>query len=763
MSNFRLALDSGHSWWLMIGLAALGAGLIIFFYRRVTTSVDRATLIAMIALRAGLIMLVLVVLFRPSVGYELGTHERPALLVLVDRSKSMSISDAPGLPSRFDRARGALLGFGGVLDSLERDFKVHLWTFDSTAHRLEGTAALGEERADGRASALATALQMASADVSGERIAGALLLSDGIDNSGKDPAELLGSLGLPVYAVAVGTRLSESEEFTDIAVTGAEAGRYAAVDNVCTVRAYVEAQGFRGRRVRVSLIVKDGEGSPVKAAQEITLDGRRGDQEVKLSFTPRRPGDWSARVEIKPDATERLRENNVQEFLLNVTEPRIRVLFVDGRVRPEYGFLRRNWGLDPMVELTSVYRASKGVFVEQPPSGKRARLGSDRFFPQDYEAARRHDVFVIGDIERASFSDAQIEALRKAVSEGAGLLCLAGQAAFADGGWSNSRLAELLPVNMGSGGTRSDKFSLRLTPAGKAHPVFTGCAEFFTDKKTGKLPQLEFLNVLGAAKPGAEVLAVHPGRKGTAGKSLPVFALQRYGKGRTAVFAAGPTWRWEMLRGRGKQTPYAKFWGQLVRWLASEDVKRKSAGEGVSAHIDKRLYQPGEKVRLWAEAHGAGGRLATNARVRATAVAPGGARTRMQLAAVAESPGQFETIYAPEGPGDYAMIVTASEGGKKLGEIPLTFRVGKPNLEFEKLDLDERLLRRVAEKTHGRYYDLAVIDELVGSLVAEARKGSSSRELRFYPDTAPKGWIIALLFMTALSAEWLIRKRRQLS
>jgi len=763
MSNLHPALDSGHSWWLLLALTGLGAGLVVFFYRRVSGNVDRGSLAAMIVLRVVLILLALVVLFRPSLGYELGTRERPGLLLAVDRSRSMSISDAPGLPSRFDRARSALLGFGGALDSLEKDFKVRLFAFDSAAHPLEEPGLLRDERAEGEASALAPSLEMAAADFSGERVAGLIVLTDGADNSGSDPVERLKGLGMPVHPVAVGTRLSESEGFRDVAVTGAEAGRYAAVDNICTVRAYVDARGLRGRRMQVRLIVNDGEGSPEKAAREITLDGRRGDQQVELSFTPRRPGDWNARVEIKPDPDERLRENNVQEFLLNVTEPRIRVLFVDGRVRPEYGFLRRNWSLDPMVEVTSFYRVRKGVFVEQSPAGKRSNSTGGQFFPGDYGTAQRFDVFVLGDIERASFSDKQVETLRKAVSEGAGLLCLAGQAAFSDGGWSNSRLAELLPVNMGPGGKKAGKFSMRLTTAGKAHPVFAGCADFFTTGKQGKLPQLEFINLLGAAKPGAKVLAEHATLKGPTGRARPVFALQRYGKGRTAVFAAGPTWRWELLRGRGRQTPYARFWGQLVRWLASEDAKRKSAGEGLSAHIDKRLYQPGEKVRLWAEAHAEGGRLATNAKVHATAVAPGGGSTRLQLAPVAESPGQFETIYAPSGPGAYAMTVVARDRGKKLGEVKLTFRVGKPNLEFEKLDLNERLLRRLAEKTGGRYYDLAVIDELVGSLVAEVREGSNSREMRFYPDSQPKSWLVIAIFMAAIGAEWLIRKRLQLS
>ena len=109
------------------------------------------------------------------------------------------------------------------------------------------------------------------------------------------------------------------------------------------------------------------------------------------------------------------------------------------------------------------------------------------------------------------------------------------------------------------------------------------------------------------------------------------------------------------------------------------------------------------------------------------------------------------------------MKVSAVESGRRLGEVLIRFRVGKPNLEFERLDLDERLLRRVADATGGRYYDLATLDEMVSALVAEQRRGSVSRELRFYPDSQLKGWLVALIFLAAAAAEWLARKRLQLS
>jgi uncharacterized membrane protein len=768
MSHLRLALDSGYSWWLCLALAALAAGAVIFFYRRAAGAADRYSLAAMIALRVALVLLVLAVLFRPALRYETGKTERQALLVCLDRSRSMSISDAPGLPARFDRARGALAGRSGALQELAADFDVRLWVFDGAPRKLAGEKDLRAETAGGEATNLSAALAGAAADLQGERLAGALLLTDGQDNSGQDPVPEIKKLGFPVYPAGAGTRLSENQDFRDIAVNSVETGRFAAVDNVCEVRAYLDAVGYRGRVEPVSLVVEDGQGEPEKARAELVLDGRKGDQEVVLRFTPSKAGSFKARVVAKLDPDERIAENNVQEFLLNVTEPRIRVLYVEGRVRSEYGFLRRNWALDPTVEVTGFYRVRPGVFIEQAPGGATRAGAAGKFFPESYDEARRFNVFVLGDLERGSLSDAQLGALGKAVSEGAGLLCLSGQASFGAGGWAGSALAELLPVDLAPSETRTATFPMQLTAAGRAHPVFTGCEDFFAAGDAGKLPKLEFINFVGAAKPGAEVLAVAPELKDPAGKPRTVLAVQRYGKGRSAVFTAGPTWKWELLRGQGRATPYAKFWGQLVRWLASEEVKRQSESAGVTAHIDKNLYGPGEKVRLWAEARGEGGRLAPNARVEAAVSGGAGgagaaAGGKILLAPVAESAGQFETAWTPPGPGNYRLTVAAAEAGKALGEVTLEFRVGKPNLEFEKLDLDDRLLRRLADETRGRYFDLAGLDELVGALTGEVRASRTAREVRLYPETNLKGVLAALVFLAAAAAEWLIRKRLQLS
>src|SRR5690606_14661399 len=85
---------------------------------------------------------------------------------------------------------------------------------------------------------------------------------------------------------------------------------------------------------------------------------------------------------------------------------------------------------------------------------------------------------------------------------------------------------------------------VRPTPEGERHPLMRIAA---TDEETRErwmaMPALAAVVPLGNPRPGASVLAVTD-----AGGRVPVIAVQRFGAGRTAVFAGEASWRWKMMR-----------------------------------------------------------------------------------------------------------------------------------------------------------------------------------------------------------------------
>ena len=62
-------------------------------------------------------------------------------------------------------------------------------------------------------------------------------------------------------------------------------------------------------------------------------------------------------------------------------------------------------------------------------------------------------------------------------------------------------------------------------------------------KQWAAVPPLGSTTALGSGRPGASVLAV---TSGAGGAPRPLVAVQRYGYGRTMVFAGEASWRWRM-------------------------------------------------------------------------------------------------------------------------------------------------------------------------------------------------------------------------
>ena len=90
-----------------------------------------------------------------------------------------------------------------------------------------------------------------------------------------------------------------------------------------------------------------------------------------------------------------------------------------------------------------------------------------------------------------------------------------------------------------------------------------------------------------------------------------------------------------------------------------------------------------------------------------------------------------------------------------MPKVPI--EVGSANLEFEKLDLDEKTLLDIAAAAGGRYVHLSTADHFIEQLDRHQRKKIVYVEQRLY--WPPGLWT---LLVAALTTEWILRRRYQL-
>ena len=243
--------------------------------------------------------------------------------------------------------------------------------------------------------------------------------------------------------------------------------------------------------------------------------------------------------------------------------------------------MTRAWTADPGLEVDSVMRKGKNddgqdTFFVQAGAGRAAAL--DRRFPGEARSAvrlrrarhrQRRSRLLHARAARAWLADFVAE-------RGGGLLVLGGRS-FAQRGLSGTPLEEVLPVELNDRrgglvrtsrdtGAMAAHNKLTVTAEGETHPVMRiGATPEETRKLWSALPALAASAPLGGPRPGATVLAVTtaPG-----GGVFPVVAVQRYGQGRSMVFAGEASWRWRMMVASTDRT-YEFFWRQAARWLSS--------------------------------------------------------------------------------------------------------------------------------------------------------------------------------------------------
>ena len=373
-------------------------------------------------------------------------------------------------------------------------------------------------------------------------------------------------------------------------------------------------------------------------------------------------------------------------------------------------------------------------------------------FPATREALYAYDALVVANLEGDFFTRAQLTQAAEFVSErGGGLLVLGGRS-FAQGGLVGTPLEAALPVELTarSGGLSRALLEqtpragnvITLTAAGETHPVMRIGPPSDVRQLWEALPPLPASAPLGGTKPGATLLAATaaPG-----GAVHPVVAVQRYGRGRSMVFAGEASWRWRMMQGAADRT-YEIFWRQALRWLAGPSPEpvtidvpdAAEAGDGVAATIDTRdaAFAPvGDAV------------------VTATLTLPGGDARPLTVRRDAAA-GRYVAPFQPEVAGLYRLRADARRGTQVLGTADRWFYVGGSDREMADPRLNEAFLRRLARASGGQYVRAHDAASVVPQLASLAPQGAEPerRELWNQP------WAFALV-IALMSAEWILRRR----
>jgi uncharacterized membrane protein len=763
--------DSGGLW--MALLAAEVALAVAVFYSMVYGYLGRGRLAGLMALRCAAILALMLLLFKPALSVSAPpAGDRPGLPILVDRSGSMATTDEVNLPDRYHQCLQMLQA---QQRRLGRSFTPLWYQFARSARQVKSLDALaalsaGGEGADG--TDLAGAIRAATGKGDGRNTAGIVILTDGIHNAGNNVLDAGVEARVPIYAVAVGSAAEKLSARRNVELASVDAPLEAVVNNVTTIAAAVRVAGFATVPLELRLVEEPGQ-TPLDT-RRLWTDQNVATLKADLKWTPKDDPAGGAgpvrklRVSVPANAAEASGDDNAGELHVLLTEPRVRVLYVEGSIRPEYKFLKRLLMGDPNIRFLSLVRIAGNRFWAQGGAGA---ASLDRL-PETEGDFKLFDVIVLGDLDRTFLSREQMAQIRKFVNDGGALLMLGGHNSFGPGGYAGTDVEAVLPLTCGprSQPQETTAFIPQLTAAGESHPVFAGVAPFFFGpagrKPDENLPKLEALLgcvTVPAAKPGASVLAIHPTRQ-IDGQPLVVAAVQRFGAGRSAAFTADTTWQWDPpMRGMGRQSPYDRFWGQLIRWLANVETKSREAKPAVMIRPDKSCIRIGQgNVKVIALVQDDRGRPAQNSQVTLTVTPvapPGKAETLPMSPRTGEK--LFEAEYTPTRDGTFKLeAVAIDDAARRLGEDAQQLVVLPFSAETDRLGRNDALLEMLADKTRGRKLDISGLPDLIDGIVQRLKDRGQLDEPAAASITPLFNFpILFVTFVALLTTEWLLRRQ----
>ncbi|MBI5723844.1 MAG: hypothetical protein HZA50_07800 [Planctomycetes bacterium] len=770
---------NAQSVWAAVLVLQVAAAVGVF-YTSVYGYLGAVRMSGLMLLRLAAVVALLMILFKPVVSFTPSAGQnRQALAVLLDRSGSMATADQPNLPDRFGQAVQMIQSQQRRID---KHFRPAWYSFARAPQAAESLDDLARQRPEGPGTDgtdIASAIGQAGRQFTPDELAGVLLVSDGIQNAAGSPADQATALGVPVWTVGVGSTEETLAGRRNIAIVSADTPLEVVANNVATITAVVRATGFAGQDIRLELL-EEGSDQPAgpDAAQTFRTDKNVETFTAKLKWTPgaaAQTQDQSAQADIRrirlvvrPDPAETTDADNAMQLHTLITQPQIKVLYVEGSIRPEYKFLKRLLETDPNVQYMGLVRVGGNNFLAQGSIGGKQLAA----LPSKIEEFKMFDVIILGDLDKNFMPDSQAKLLKQFVSEGGALLMLGGHSSFGPGGWGGTAVEDVLPVKAGAKSAAQDStpFLPQLTAEGMSHPIFEGIFDYFfgpgarqPDQNMQRLADLKGCVAVETAKSGATVLAVHPSARNAAGP-LVVLAVQQFGAGRSAAFTADTTWQWFLpMRALGADSPYHRFWGQLVRWLAGVQAKARQSPTSVVIRPERNYLNLGEQIKLLAKVQDPKGALPPGVQVSAT-LQPEKQDQQSEKFPLTGSlaSGLFEGAIKPASEGKFTLTVTAvDQDGKTLGQDAMPLTVLLHSSEKDRLARNDGLLGQIASASRGRYADISALPDLLDQIIQRQQSRAAAapqiKTVHLYNFT-----VLFLVFVCLLTAEWLLRRAWQL-
>ncbi len=489
-------------------------------------------------LRMPFVLLLVLVLLNPILRQEDREPIPDVVTVVVDESRSQTIGERQDVT---DMALEALEG------RLARDGGLEV--------RVTRGGARAEDSTD-----LFAALKATSADIPPDRLAGAILITDGQIHDVPEDGRIPG-FDAPVHALITGRQDERDRKLTVV-----NAPAFGIVGDTVTIRFRIEDLGPESESKTPRARQARGQAGAGQADVTVRLDGTTLltqpvplNEAIEFAVPIDHSGANVLELEVTPADEELTLLNNRVALSINGVRDRLKVLLVSGEPHAGQRTWRNLLKSDPAVDLIhfTILRPPDKQDFTRPDELALIEFPTDELFDKKLH---EFDLVIFDRFKRRGvLHPAYLGNVARYVERGGALLTAAGPAYATVNSVHRTPLAAVLPATP-TGRVIERGFRPRVTGQGRRHPVtadLPGSGDGAdVDPTWGR-----WFRVIEAAPDRGTVTMTGPDDR-------PVLVLDRTGEGRVAQFLSDHAWLW--ARGFESGGPQQELLRRLAHWLMRE-------------------------------------------------------------------------------------------------------------------------------------------------------------------------------------------------
>ncbi|MCY2929530.1 MAG: hypothetical protein NTV86_08555, partial [Planctomycetota bacterium] len=335
--------------------------------------------------------------------------------------------------SRLEMAKGILANKQiALLGQVAKDFRVPTFTFATNCESAgDGPVGLLAAKTEGVDTRVGDAIERACAQMAGQPLSGLILLTEGQSNWGTDPLEAarrMGKRDVPLYIVGLGLAKPKDVRLQSLIVPSA-----AFPKDKIVARLQLSGRGYEGLATELRATFDDKEIArlPVKLTEEPRF------VEIPIEIPKDKKGEAKLAFSVPVQPGEDNQANNKLESVLKIFDQKIKVLYIEGKPRWEFRYLKVVLQRDTRLDVQ--FWMTEGD--EDLPKTSPAYING---FPQDVKEAFKYDMVILGEVPGWKIQD-QIPRIVELVKERSGSLLMIAGDNYAPATYADTPIGEILP------------------------------------------------------------------------------------------------------------------------------------------------------------------------------------------------------------------------------------------------------------------------------------------------------------------------------